>query len=233
MAAESDLCTMDWNARILFKDMYFVIVEKPFLMLSQADKKGEKGVNELLYEHLGKPNYWHLLQRVDRVAGGVMTITLSKRVALAMQQQQVDRSIEKTYLVVTEQTPDVPKARLEHYMKRVGGSQRFRVFAEKVPGAKSAILEYKVLQTREKRSLVEVKLITGRTHQIRAQLSSIGCTVVGDKKYGKTRWLDDHSICLFSKSVSFQHPLTGKKVTATAKYPTEREVWKDFEYQEE
>jgi len=199
-------------------------------MLSQQDKNNEKGLSELLFEHLGKPNYWHLLQRIDRVAGGVMSIALSKRASLLMQEMQLKREIEKNYLIITERCPEEKTGRLEQFIKRQGQSQRFRVFNEKVKGSKPAILEYTVLEQKGERALLLVKPITGRTHQIRVQMASIGCTVVGDKKYGKTSWLEDRSICLFSKSVSFQHPITKKAVTVEAPYPSHREVWGDFEW---
>lgn len=219
---------MKWEKAILYKDMHFAVVNKPYLMLSQQDKNNEQGLSELLFEHLGKPNSWHLLQRLDRVAGGVMSIALSKRASLAMQEMQLKREIEKTYLIITERCPEDKKGRIEQFIKRQGKSQRFRVFNEKVQGSKPAILEYEVLQQIGERALLRVKPITGRTHQIRVQMASIGCTVVGDKKYGKTAWLEDRSICLFSKSVSFQHPITGKATKVEAAYPSEREVWADF-----
>lgn len=219
---------MIWEKAILYKDMHFVIVNKPFLMLAQQDKNEEQGLSEELFAHLGQPNYWHPLQRIDRVAGGIMTIALSKRASAMMQEMQLKREIEKTYYIVTERCPDEKKGRLEQWIKRMGKSQRFRVFPEKVNGSKAAVLEYEVLEKLEERSLLRVKPITGRTHQIRVQMASIACPVVGDKKYGKTKWLEDRSICLFSKSIAFKHPLTKKQVVVEAPNPTEREVWSAF-----
>lgn len=224
------LCAMNWEEAILYKDMHFAVVNKPYLMLSQQDKNEEKGLSELLYEHLGKPNSWQLLQRLDRVAGGLMSIALSKRAGALMQEMQLKQEIEKTYLIITERAPDEEKGRLEQWIKRQGQSQRFRVSNEKVKGSKAAVLTYEVLEKKGERCLMMVKPITGRTHQIRVQMASIACPVVGDKKYGKTKWLADRSICLFSKSVSFQHPLTKKPIVVEAPAPTTREVWSGFDW---
>lgn len=219
---------VDWNEQILYKDIHLVVVNKPFGMLSQKDKQGEEGVNERLFEHLGKPNFWMMLQRIDRVAGGLMTLSISKRVAQAMSKLQSERAIRKTYYAITEKVPEVAEKRLEQYIRKLPNSQHWKVSDEPKKHSKTAVLEYKVIAENEGRALLKVQPITGRTHQIRAQLAHMGCTIVGDKKYGKTKWLDDKSIALYSAEIAFQHPITGKELHVKAPYPKDKEVWKDF-----
>ncbi|MFY0673292.1 MAG: RluA family pseudouridine synthase [Bacteroidia bacterium] len=219
---------MNWEEQIIYKDIHLMVVNKPFGMLAQKDKNEEKGVNELLFDYLGKPNFWLLLQRIDRVAGGLMSISKSRRVGNAMRELQLERKIEKTYYIITERVPEAPTGRIEQYIKKLPRTTRWKVFDEKVPNSKSAILEYQLIATINNRSLIKVKPITGRTHQIRSQMANIGCPVVGDKKYGKTKWLSDESICLFSAGVSFEHPISRKKIEVNAPLPVERAVWNDF-----
>lgn len=220
---------MKWEPEILYNDMHLVIVNKPFGMLSQKDSNEENGVNELLYEHLGKPNFWVMLQRLDRVAGGILTCAKSKRAGAAMRDMQLAKTIEKTYFIITEREPLELKARIENFIKKVPKTTRWKVYDEERKGAKKAILEYEAIKTVNDRALIKVKPITGRTHQIRSQMANIGCPVVGDKKYGKTSWLDDKSICLFSQKITFNHPITQEQISVEAKLPFERDVWKEFE----
>ncbi|MBI1184287.1 hypothetical protein GC194_08440 [bacterium] len=222
------ICSMNWEPEIVYKDLYVCIVNKPFGLLSQKDKKGEEGVNELLFKYLNKPNFWVMLQRIDRMAGGLMSIATSKRMANAMRQMQIDQQISKTYYIITERKPHIDAGRMEQFIKKLPKVQRWKIFEEEVEGGKSAILEYEVLSHINGRSLIKVKPITGRTHQIRAQMANIGCPVVGDKKYGKTEWLSDMSICLFSQRIEFKHPLTGDEIAVEAKLPIDREGWTDF-----
>jgi len=219
---------MDWNSHILYKDIHLTVINKPFGMLAQKDKNEELGVNELLFEHLGKPNFWMLLQRIDRVAGGLMSISTSKRVGNAMRELQLERKIEKTYYIITERIPELPEQRIEQFIKKLPRTTRWKVFDEKVTNSKSAILEYQLIESIDNKSLIKVKPITGRTHQIRSQMANIGCPVVGDKKYGKTKWLSDKCICLFSAGIAFEHPITKKRIEVNAPLPTDREVWSDF-----
>ena len=219
---------MNWEPEILYNDMHLVMVNKPYGMLSQKSQEGEDGVNELLNAHLGKPNFWVMLQRLDRVAGGLITIAKSKRAGAAMRQMQLDKQIEKTYLIICERAPLEPNGRLENYIKKVPKTTRYKVYDEDKKGSKQAILEYETVRTVGEKTLIKVKPITGRTHQIRAQMANIGCPVVGDKKYGKTQWLADKGICLFSQKISFEHPITKKQIDIEAPLPFEREVWSSF-----
>lgn len=197
-------------------------------MLSQIDKKLEPGINELLFEYLGKPNFWVMLQRLDRMAGGLLTLATSKRAGNAMRAMQIARQIHKTYLAIIEGVPEPGEGRLDQFTKKMANAQKWRIYDEPVEGGKSAILDYKVLGTVSDRSLLAVTPITGRTHQIRAQMAYKGHPVVGDKKYGKTEWLTDYSLCLFSHRIQFEHPITKVPIEVTAPAPFDREVWSLF-----
>ena len=213
--------------RILYHKNGLFIVNKPFLMLSARDKEGQEGVNEWAFSYLREPKYWLQLQRVDRVAGGLISFAYSRRMGTAFQDMQAKRALRKTYLVIVEGQPDQESGTLKHYMRKVPQSMRQRAYDNPVSGSKPAELEYRVLQSKEGRSLLAVRLLTGRTHQIRCQLQRIGCTVVGDKKYGKTKALSDQSIALFSFRLEFD--LNGENHRIEADYPAERELWSAFE----
>ena len=202
-------------------------------MLSQGDDTGDMNVVDWVAQYLkityNKPGnaYVGLIHRLDRPAGGVLLLAKTSKAAGRLSRQFQERKVRKMYHVITERSPEPPNGDLNHYLRKLPDKNIMRAYRKKITHSQAASLSYRVLQQHESRTLVEVVLHTGRKHQIRVQLGSIGCPVVGDVKYGKTEFQPDMAICLLSRELVFRHPITRDPVRLLASYP-ETEAWMPF-----
>jgi 23S rRNA pseudouridine955/2504/2580 synthase len=167
-----------------------------------------------------------LCNRIDRNTGGIVIAAKTAEALRIMDEKVRAREMEKTYLCAVLGTPKPSAGRLEGYLFKDAKKNQVYVREKPAPGAKTAVTDYRVLKTRGGLSLVECTLLTGRTHQIRAQFSSRGLPLWGDKKY--SRWPDEGPIALWSHRLRFPHPVTGAAVEYTAP-PPEAEPWTRFD----
>ncbi len=218
---------------ILYEDNHLIAVSKPFGMPSQGDDTGDESVFDWVKEYIrityNKPGkvYLGLIHRLDRPAGGVLVLAKTSKAAARLSKQFQSRKPQKFYWAITENTPDQPHGVLKHYLKKLPGKNIMRAYDKAVHGSKEAQLEYRVLQISGRRALLEVKLLTGRRHQIRVQLASMGCVIKGDVKYGKSSFNFDKSICLLARELTLEHPTKKEDLTFTAPLP-KNELWMDF-----
>jgi 23S rRNA pseudouridine1911/1915/1917 synthase len=194
----------------LFEDNHFLIVNKPFGMLSQSDLTGDLDVltvaKQIIKQRDNKPGnvFIGLVHRLDRPVGGVMVLAKTSKCAARLSEQFRERSLKKIYWAKVEGVPSRAEAELCHRLLKDPKSRVTK--AVEAPRGKEARLFYRVLSAKDGFSLLEVTLITGLSHQIRAQLSLEGHPVVGDRKYGSSSPCAPGVVALFSKSVSFVHP---------------------------
>jgi pseudouridylate synthase len=169
-----------------------------------------------------------VVHRIDRpVSGAVIFAKTSK--ALARLNEMIRRGeIKKTYWALTESRPDPEEGELCHYILRNEKTNRSRALDAPRGDAKLAKLRYRTLGASTRYTLVEVDLLTGRHHQIRAQLSKIGCPIKGDLKYGARRSNPDGGISLHSYRVDFIHPVRRERIVVTAPVPKEDNLWAFF-----
>ena len=218
---------------ILFEDNHLIAVNKPFGMLSQGDDTGDESVFDWVKEYIRvtyqKPGnvYLALLHRLDRPAGGVLLLAKTSKAAARVSKDFQQKNLQKQYLAITERKPQPPQGRLTHHLKRLGDRNIMRAYAHPVTDSKLAKLDYELRQTQGERALVAVTLHTGRRHQIRVQLGSIGCPIVGDVKYGETDFLPDKSIALLSWRLELTHPVRKEPLRIEAPLPRQH-VWGDF-----
>lgn len=218
---------------ILYEDNHLIAVNKPFGMLSQGDATGDKTVIDWVMEYIrvtyNKPGnvYVGLLHRLDRPTGGVILLAKTSKAASRMSVQFQERKPRKIYYAITERAPSRKEGDLKHYLKQLDRKNIIKAHDREVKGSKASTLSYRVLQVKGKKALLEVELKTGRKHQIRVQLASIGCTIVGDMKYGQTQFLPDKSIGLIAKELSFVHPTTKELIKIEAPLP-KNGIWADF-----
>lgn len=144
-----------------------------------------------------------------------------------MTQMFAQGDVQKTYRAIVCNKPDIPSARLKHYLVRNEKQNKSYAYHTERHGSKRAELSYRLLTSGERYHLVEVELHTGRHHQIRCQLSSIGCPIKGDLKYGAARNNPDGNISLLSYRLRFVHPVSGIEIDLTAPLPQER-VWREL-----
>ncbi|MEM7657566.1 MAG: RluA family pseudouridine synthase [Bacteroidota bacterium] len=218
---------------ILFEDNHLIAVNKPFCMPSQGDSSQDESVFEWVKEYIRvtyqKPGnvYLGLLHRLDRPTGGVLLLAKTSKAATRISKAFQKREIQKTYQAITEQAPRSANGSLIHFLKQLPNQNIMRAHRKAVPDSKQAELSYQTRNTKGKRALVEVHPLTGRKHQIRVQLAAIGCTIVGDVKYGQTQFNPDKSICLFAHRLELTHPVRKEPLVIEAPLPTAG-IWRDF-----
>jgi 23S rRNA pseudouridine1911/1915/1917 synthase len=209
---------------ILYEDNHVVAIDKPAGMLSQADLSGDldvlTAVKELIKRRDGKPGnvYLGLVHRLDRPVSGAMLLAKTSKAAGRLSRQFRERAARKLYRAVVAGVPTADEAELVHALEKDTAARVTRVVAT---GGRAARLSYRVLERRDATALLEVDLLTGLPHQIRAQLATIGCPILGDRKYGAAAHLPSGpgAIALYSRSIAFTHPVRDEVVTVEAAPP--------------
>lgn len=206
---------------ILYVDDKLVVCLKQPGVLS-TDEPG--GMPELLRAQLGTDNI-RTVHRLDRAVGGVMVFARTSRCASDLSKQIAEHQFDKRYLAVIRGKMEKPQGQLRDILIRDKARRMTLVTQELSKDAREAVLEYQVLAEAENMSLIRVKLLTGRTHQIRVQFSSRGLPLIGDRKYGYPE--GESPIALWSESISFVHPKTGEKMSFRSP-PPEIYPWTEF-----
>jgi 23S rRNA pseudouridine1911/1915/1917 synthase len=199
---------------VLFEDNHVLAVVKPPGVLSQEDNTGDADMLTLLKQDLkerhNKPGnvFLGLVHRLDRMVGGAMVFAKTSKAASRLSESVRNRQFGKTYVCIVQGTPERQQARLTHYILKDNKHNQVTIYNKPTAEAKEAIMEYEVAAVSGRYSLIAVKLHTGRPHQIRAQMSHIGCPLVGDLKYGARPVGGISDIALWSTSVSAPHPVS-------------------------
>ena len=191
---------------IIYQDKDILVCVKPSGVLS-TDEPG--GLPELIRQELGDPNAnVRTVHRLDRTVSGLMVLARRSKAASELSRQIRDGEFQKEYVAVIHGKPAEDQGELRDLLLRNKQERKTYVVTETVKDVQEAILEYQVLNRTEELTRVRIQLHTGRTHQIRAQFSSRGLPLVGDRKYGIPE--DDCQIALWSYRLAFQHPYSGK-----------------------
>jgi len=219
--------------RILFEDNHLLVVNKLPSEIVQGDKTGDEPLPEriksFLKEKYQKPGnvFCGVVHRLDRPTSGVVVFAKTSKALERLNTQFREKETNKTYWAIVENKPKEPKGSLRDYLKKNETQNKSYVVNENSPGAKLALLNYELLASSANYHLLEVTIETGRHHQIRAQLSKIGCIIKGDLKYGAKRANKDASIGLHARSLRFLHPTTKEEITIVANPPADA-VWDFF-----
>lgn len=216
---------------ILFEDNHLLIINKRPGELSQLDKTGDNSVLEkyklyLKKKHNKKGNvFLGLVNRLDRPTSGVLILAKTSKALSRMNKMLVERKILKKYLAIVEKKPIRKKNTLINFLKKNQKQNKSYIVDQTTKDSKKAILHYTTLKELDNYSLLEISLETGRHHQIRVQLSNIGCFIKGDLKYGSKRSNSDKSICLHANEISFIHPVSKNEIKIKANTP-QNNIWK-------
>ena len=220
---------------IVYEDNHLLVVIKPQNVPSQEDSSKDKDMltlcKEYIKEKYNKPGeaYVGLVHRLDRPTGGLMVFAKTSKCASRLAEQMQSGDFNKEYLTVCVGKPKYDSDRLVHYLKKDEINNVVRVVPMLESGAKRAELDYRVLDFNDKLSLLGIKLYTGRSHQIRVQLSTIGNPVFGDVKY-KGDIAKGYNLALWSYKLVFVHPVS-KKVMNFISYPPEEDMpWSYFNF---
>ena len=220
---------------ILYEDNHLLVVNKHAGDLVQPDPSGESALEDQIKAFIkrrdAKPGavFLGVVHRIDRPVSGAVLFAKTSKALVRLNEMIREGRIRKTYWALTERTPDPESGELLHYILRDGRTNRSRAFDAPKGDARQARLRYATLGAGTRYTLVEVELITGRHHQIRAQLSKIGCPIRGDLKYGAKRSLPGGGISLHSRRVEFEHPVRRSPVSVTAPVPAGDNLWAHFE----
>ena len=212
--------------KIIYEDNHIIVVLKPQNVLSQGDETGDSSLLDMVKNYIketyNKPGnvYVGLVHRLDRPTGGVMVFAKTSKAAARLTEQLKNKDFSKKYLAVVVGSPKYKASRLEHFLKKDEKNNIVKVCPRGVEGAKQAILEYNTISTIDKVSLLDVKILTGRSHQIRVQMSEIKTPVFGDAKYGGDTLAKGHNLALWAYELSFLHPTTKKPMTFKCLPPT-------------
>lgn len=206
-----------FEARVLYSDNHLLAVDKPAGLLTQDSGTGRENLEDMAREWVkaekGKPGnvFLHCVHRIDRPVSGVVLFARTGKALSRLNAELRAGRFRKVYQAVVEGCPPQPAGRLEHWLKH---GDRCAVISEKSdPDAKRSLLDYKVIKNGAEFSLLEIGLITGRYHQIRAQLSAISCPIVGDKRYGSSENYGSNAIMLHSCTVEFIHPTKKEQIS--------------------
>ncbi len=218
--------------RILFEDNHLIAVNKLAGELVQGDFTGDEPLLEKVREYIRlkyqKPGnvFCGLIHRLDRPTSGIVLFAKTSKALARMNAIFEKREVDKVYWAIVQGSPKKESGNLVHYLKKDQKKNKSQFFSEEKKGSKKAVLSYKTLKKLDHYSLLEIKLETGRHHQIRVQLSAIGHPIKGDLKYGFSRSNKDGSVCLHAKFVTFEHPVSKEKIGLEAALPSGDAIWK-------
>lgn len=220
--------------RILYEDNHLLIVNKEPSEIVQGDKTGDvcllDDVKSYIKETYNKPGnvYAGLVHRIDRPVSGAVIFAKTSKALSRMTLKIKEREFSKTYLAVVKNKPPQEAGELSDYMIKNEKQNKSYIVSSNTRGAKLAQLRYRLIGASDSYYLLEVELITGRHHQIRAQLAHMGCPIKGDLKYGFPRSNQDASISLHAYKLKFEHPTTKNIINVKAPKPTGM-PWDGFE----
>ena len=216
----------DIRQRILYEDNHLLVVNKKVGEIVQADRTGDECLSEYLKAYIawrdskeGKV-FLGVPHRLDRPVSGVCVFAKTSKALERLCAMLRDGKIHKKYVALCCGAPPEESGSLSDYLVRNEKMNKsFISRSASNPGAKLAKLNYRYLGHTDRYHLLEVELLTGRHHQIRCQLSAMGCTIKGDLKYGAPRSNPDAGICLHAREISFIHPVRGAQIHLTAPVP--------------
>ena len=220
---------------ILFEDNYLLAIDKPAGLQSDKDRHRNPSVEREVAEYFRKNFAWKkqlvvgLTHRLDRAVSGVLLLAKTPAAVKSLAAQFEARSVEKHYLAILEKCPPQDEGELVHWIKKDDLAKRAVVVNPHTKASQECRLRYKVLQKKGEKCLAEIELLTGRYHQIRVQMGTIGCPVLDDEKYGGRKSRSDISmIHLHAHRLAFDHPKTGERMEVNAPLPNigEWPAWK-------
>lgn len=226
--------------QVVYEDNHLLIVSKQSGEIVQGDKTGDTPLSEMVKEYIRekyhKPGnvFVGVVHRLDRPVSGLVCFARTSKALSRLDKMFRDGEVHKIYWAIVDKssalhqdddriTPD-GQTELTHWLVRNEKQNKSYAYDHEVPRSKKATLRYRVISSSDRYMLLEIRLLTGRHHQIRCQLAAIGCPIKGDLKYGARRSNPDGSISLLSRHVSFVHPVSRKEVVVDAPLPVDR-LW--------
>jgi 23S rRNA pseudouridine1911/1915/1917 synthase len=218
---------------VLYEDNHLLIVNKRSGILVQGDATGDTPLVDLCKEYIkkkyDKPGavFLGVVHRLDRPVSGVVVLARTSKSLERMNELFRMRETEKIYWAIVGQKPPEQQGTLVHWLQKDEKKNKTTAYRKETPGALRSELHYQVVSSAAGHWLLEVHPITGRPHQIRVQLATMGCVIAGDVKYGAAQPNTDGSICLHARKLTFVHPVKKEPVSCEAPIP-DVELWRYF-----
>jgi 23S rRNA pseudouridine1911/1915/1917 synthase len=215
------------NLQVLHEDNHIIVINKRVGDLVQGDKTGDKPLSEIVKEFIkekyNKPGevFLGVVHRLDRPTTGIVVFAKTSKALTRLNELFSKRETQKTYWAVVKNKPPKSEDNLVHFLKRNEKSNSSKAHIKEVPNSKRASLDYKIIKELNNYFALEINLHTGRHHQIRSQLSAIGCPIKGDLKYGFDRSNPDGGIHLHAQKLAFIHPVSKDELVLLAPTPNE------------
>jgi 23S rRNA pseudouridine1911/1915/1917 synthase len=224
----------DPNKQIVFEDNHLLVVNKLPSQIVQGDKTGDTPLSEHLKAYLkkkyNKPGnvFLGVVHRLDRPVSGLVVFARTSKALARLNKQLQEKAITKTYWAIVQNRPPAETGQLVHHLIKDEKKNKSMAVPASRKGSKKAILNYQLIGTSDKYYLLEINLETGRHHQIRVQLSKMGCPIKGDVKYGYPRPNKSPFIHLHAWKLEFLHPVTKELQSFSAPPPGEDALWEYF-----
>lgn len=219
--------------QVIYEDNHIIIVNKESGEIVQGDKTGDQPLSEMVKQYIktthNKPGnvFLGVVHRLDRPVSGVVVFAKTSKALARLNDMFREGQVHKTYWAIVQGKPGSEADTLTGWITRNEKQNKSYIHPREVRGSKQAVLKYRLLACTDRYSLLEVQLLTGRHHQIRCQLSAMGCPIKGDLKYGAKRSNPDGSISLHARRVEFIHPVSKLPIVAEATIPNDN-LWREI-----
>ena len=215
---------------VIYEDNHIIVVNKESGEIVQGDKTGDTPLSDCVKDYLKrkyqKPGnvFLGVVHRLDRPVSGLVVFAKTSKALSRLNEMLRKGEVHKTYWAIVKNAPKEPSGRLTHWICRNEKQNKSYAYNSEVSGSKKAVLDYRLLASGDNYHILEIRLLTGRHHQIRCQLSAMGSPIRGDLKYGAQRSNPDGSISLLSRHVEFVHPVSKELVSLDAPLPKDN-LW--------
>ena len=224
---------MNLSSRILYEDNHIIALFKQVGDIVQGDKTGDEPLSEQVKRYLKEKYnkqgnvFLGVTHRIDRPVAGIVLFAKTGKALSRLNKMFSQNEIHKTYWTIVKNKPPAREGELVHWLIKNEKQNKSYANDSEKQGTKKAILRYKMIAKSDNYFLLSVKLLTGRHHQIRCQLSKIGCPIRGDLKYGFPRSNPDKGIDLLAREIRFVHPVSGKEIIIKAPVP-QNNLWQSL-----
>ncbi|MBL0027051.1 MAG: RluA family pseudouridine synthase [Saprospiraceae bacterium] len=210
---------------VIYEDNHLIAINKPPGALVHGDETGDETLSDIVKQYIKvryeKPGdvFLGVIHRLDRPVSGVVIFARTSKALIRMNKMLQEKAIQKTYLAIVSKRPEELSGKLTHYIYKDESKNIVKAYSSRKSGTKEAVLDYNLIAELDGKVLLIVNPHTGRPHQIRAQLSTIECPIIGDLNYGAEYPLPDKSIALHCREMSFIHPVKNEPIAIKADPP--------------
>ena len=217
--------------KVIYEDNHIIVVNKESGEIVQGDKTGDSPLSDTVKEYIrvkyAKPGnvFLGVVHRLDRPVSGAVVFARTSKALSRLNEMFRRGEVHKTYWAIVKNKPKADAATLVSWIVRNEKQNKSYAYDHEVKDSKKAVLDYRLIASGDTYHILEIRLHTGRHHQIRCQLAAMGCPIKGDLKYGSQRSNADGSISLLSRHTEFLHPVSKQLIAVDAPLPSDP-LWK-------